>query len=67
MSLPIAVGLELDDLKGPFQSKLFYDSMIIEWKVDSGCVTMIAKLIGHFPIHFNEKRNYFTLYNIDDV
>jgi len=27
MSLPIAGGLELDDLKGPFQPKPFYDSM----------------------------------------
>ena len=29
MSLPIAEGLELDDLKGPFRLKLFYDSMIL--------------------------------------
>ena len=28
MSLPIAGILELDDLKGPFQPKSFYDSMI---------------------------------------
>ena len=27
MSLPIAGGLELDDLKGPFQPKPFYDAM----------------------------------------
>ena len=27
VSLPIAGGLELDDLKGPFQPKPFYDSM----------------------------------------
>jgi len=29
MSLPLAEGLELDDLKGPFQPKPFYDSMIL--------------------------------------
>ena len=29
MSLPIAEGLELDDLKGPFQPKPFYDSLIL--------------------------------------
>jgi len=28
-SMPIAGGLELDDLKGSFQPKLFYDSMIL--------------------------------------
>lgn len=27
--LPIAGGLALDDLKGPFQYKPFYDSMIL--------------------------------------
>jgi len=27
VSLPIAGGLELDDLKDPFQPKPFYDSM----------------------------------------
>ena len=27
MSLPIAEGLELDDLKGPFQPKPFYVSI----------------------------------------
>ena len=30
ISLPIAGGLELDDLKGPFQPKPFCDSMILE-------------------------------------
>ena len=29
MSLSIAGGLELDDLKGPFQPKSFCDSMIL--------------------------------------
>jgi len=29
MSLPIAVGLELNDLKGPFQLKPFYDSITL--------------------------------------
>ena len=28
MTLPIAGGLELDDLKGPFQPKPFYDPLI---------------------------------------
>jgi len=27
--VPIAGGLELDDLKGPFQHKPFYDSVIL--------------------------------------
>ena len=29
LSLPTAGGLELDDLKGPFQPKPFYDFMIL--------------------------------------
>ena len=29
MSLPVAVGLELDDLQGPFKPKPFYDSVIL--------------------------------------
>jgi len=28
MSLPMTVGLELDDLKGPFQPKPLYNSML---------------------------------------
>ena len=28
MSLPTAGGLELDNIKGPFQSKQFYDSVL---------------------------------------
>jgi len=28
-ALPIAGGLEVDDLRGPFQPKPFYDSMIL--------------------------------------
>jgi len=31
VSLPIAGGLEIDDLKGPFQLKPFYDSKIISY------------------------------------
>ena len=30
MSLPTAGGLEVGDLKGPFQPESFYDSMIIK-------------------------------------
>ena len=30
MSLPIAEGLELGDLKGPFQPKPFYDSIFVK-------------------------------------
>jgi len=29
VSLPIARGVELDDLEGPFQLKPFYDSVIV--------------------------------------
>jgi len=28
-TLPIARGLKLDDLSGPFQPRLFYDSLIL--------------------------------------
>jgi len=31
MYLPMAGGLELGDLQGPFQPKPFYDSMKIKW------------------------------------
>ena len=31
MALPIAEDLDLDDLKGPFQSKPFYDSTILDF------------------------------------
>jgi len=30
MTLPMAVGLELDDLEDPFQPKSFYDSVILK-------------------------------------
>ena len=33
VSLPIAGGLQLGDLKGPFQPKPFYDSVILHQKV----------------------------------
>ena len=35
MSLPIAEGLELDDLKGPFQPKPFYDSVMLKSLIEN--------------------------------
>ena len=36
VTLPIAGGLELEDLGGPFQPKPFYDSMIIKQTAYNG-------------------------------
>ena len=37
VSLPIVRGLELNDLKGPFQSKPFFDSILVTYEL-SLCV-----------------------------
>ena len=45
--MPIAGGLELDDLKGPFQLKPFYDSMIITESFRLGKTSKITKSNYH--------------------
>ena len=53
VSLPIAEGLELDDLYGPFQPKPFYDSIIFYEVGKLGCRSpFIDSLVFGIRKHF---------------
>lgn len=49
MSLPVAGGLELDNLQGPLQPKFFYDSVIIDhsyWRTFFSCWSVCPSIVS---------------------